>query len=67
MNDAKMSQTEKLPCLFVIFGATGDLASNKLLPALFELENAGRLADNFSIVAFSRREWTTDDWLEHLR
>jgi len=67
MNDAKMSQTENFPCLFVIFGATGDLASNKLLPALFELENAGRLADNFSIVAFSRREWTTDDWLEHLR
>ena len=66
MNDAKMNQTETLPCLFVIFGATGDLASNKLLPALFALENADRLTDNFSIVAFSRRDWTTDDWLEHL-
>ncbi len=31
------------PCNFVIFGATGNLASTKLLPALFRLEQAGRL------------------------
>ncbi|MCC6161438.1 MAG: glucose-6-phosphate dehydrogenase, partial [Nitrosomonas sp.] len=63
----KSGRIENLPCSFVIFGATGDLASNKLLPALFDLENAGRLAENLSIIAFSRREWTTDEWLEHLR
>ena len=31
------------PCYFVIFGATGNLASRKLLPALYELEAAGKL------------------------
>lgn len=67
MDGAKMDQSQNLPCSFVIFGATGDLAAHKLLPALFDLEHAGRLADNLSIIAFSRREWTTDDWLEYVR
>ena len=31
------------PCQFVIFGATGDLSVNKLLPALYHLFLAGRL------------------------
>lgn len=67
MNGPKKHQVVNLPCSFVIFGATGNLASNKLLPALFHLEAAARLADNLSIVAFSRRDWTLDNWLEHLR
>jgi len=67
MDDIKMEQSRGLPCSFVIFGATGDLATNKLLPALFDLENAGRLADNLSFIAFARHEWTTDDWLGHIR
>lgn len=67
MDGVKTGQSENLPCSFVIFGATGDLATNKLLPALFDLEGAGRLADNLSIIAFSRDEWTTDGWLEHIR
>ena len=32
------------PCNFVIFGATGNLASNKLLPALYRLELGGQAA-----------------------
>ena len=27
------------PCVFVIFGATGDLARRKILPALYTLHN----------------------------
>jgi glucose-6-phosphate 1-dehydrogenase len=54
------SADKSLPCTFVIFGATGNLASNKLLPALYHLEAAGRLAESLSIIAFSRRDWTTD-------
>ena len=44
------------PCQFVIFGATGDLALNKLLPALYYLSRASRLPDNMEIVGVSRRE-----------
>ena len=56
-----------LPCTFVIFGATGNLASNKLLPALYHLEAAARLAESLSIVAFARRPWSDDDWRAHMR
>ncbi|OZA47220.1 MAG: glucose-6-phosphate dehydrogenase, partial [Hydrogenophilales bacterium 17-61-76] len=56
-----------LPCTFVIFGATGNLASNKLLPALYHLEAAARLSESLSIVAFARRPWSDDDWRAHMR
>ena len=29
------------PCVIVIFGATGDLAKRKLIPALYDLEADG--------------------------
>ncbi|MEW6119760.1 MAG: glucose-6-phosphate dehydrogenase [Pseudomonadota bacterium] len=67
MNLATHTASDNLPCSFVIFGATGNLASNKLLPALFHLEAAARLAENLSIVAFSRRDWNTDSWRAHMR
>lgn len=67
MNLASQNAPENLPCSFVIFGATGNLASNKLLPALFHLEAAARLAENLSIVAFSRRDWNLDSWREHMK
>lgn len=43
------------PCYFVIFGATGNLASRKLLPALYELEAADKLHADLRFVAFARR------------
>ncbi|HEY1209607.1 MAG TPA: glucose-6-phosphate dehydrogenase [Terracidiphilus sp.] len=44
------------PGILVIFGASGDLTGRKLLPALFHLEQAGLLPENFAIVGVSRRE-----------
>jgi glucose-6-phosphate 1-dehydrogenase len=41
--------------ILVIFGASGDLTKRKLLPALFHLEQAGLLPENFSIVGVARR------------
>jgi glucose-6-phosphate 1-dehydrogenase len=67
MNLGKNNSADNLPCSFVIFGATGNLASNKLLPALYHLEAAGRLAESLSIIAFARRDWTTENWREHMR
>lgn len=67
MNLAAQTAPDNLPCSFVIFGATGNLASNKLLPALYHLEAAARLAENLTLVAFSRRAWNTDTWREHMR
>ena len=50
------------PCTFVIFGATGNLALGKLLPALYQLEAAGRLPDGLHIVGFGRRDWDDEHW-----
>ncbi len=41
------------PCIFVLFGATGDLARRKLLPALFRLYCGGHLPPRFAIVGFA--------------
>jgi glucose-6-phosphate 1-dehydrogenase len=47
------------PCLFVIFGATGDLNRRKLLPALYELSRRNLLA-NFQILGVARSNEMTD-------
>ena len=44
----------------VIFGATGDLAARKLIPALFTLFRRGYLAESFCIVGVGRRDWDHD-------
>ena len=43
------------PCIVVIFGASGDLTKRKLLPALYHLEQAGNLPENFAVVGVARR------------
>ena len=54
------------PCYFVIFGATGNLAKNYLLPALYKLEADQRLNEDLRFVAFARREWSREQWLKDL-
>lgn len=51
-------------CTYVIFGATGNLTKKKLLPALYHLEDAGRLPDGMKILGFGRREWSNEQWRE---
>jgi len=41
------------PCLLVLFGATGDLAHRKIVPALFALHRAGELPSPFGVLATS--------------
>lgn len=50
------------PFIIVIFGATGDLARNKLLPALFILYQQKQLPEEFFIIGFSRRDYTDEDY-----
>ncbi len=38
----------------VIFGASGDLTSRKLIPALYELHRKRRLPEDIRVVGFSR-------------
>jgi glucose-6-phosphate 1-dehydrogenase len=50
------------PTALVIFGATGDLARRKLLPALYNLAHEGALPERFFLVGVSRREQENEDF-----
>ena len=41
------------PCVFVLFGAAGDLTKRKLIPSLFNLVHAKLLPDNFAVMGVS--------------
>lgn len=52
-----MEEKEKVnPCIIVIFGATGDLAWRKLVPALYNLYLDKWMPDKFTIVGIGRRD-----------
>ncbi len=50
------------PTTLVIFGATGDLARRKLLPAVYNLAHEGALPERFQLVGASRGEQTDEDY-----
>ena len=56
-----------MPHTIVIFGASGDLTSRKLVPALFSLHRAGSLPPDTRIVGFSRTAFSDEQWRESLR
>ena len=48
--------------MLVIFGASGDLAARKLLPALYQLFKGGFLPENYVILGTSRSPLTDDEF-----
>ncbi|MEW5822245.1 MAG: glucose-6-phosphate dehydrogenase [Cyanobacteriota bacterium] len=50
------------PCGIIIFGASGDLTSRKLLPALFSLYNRKLLNENFFILGCSRTDYSSEEF-----
>ncbi len=55
------------PCSIVIFGASGDLTSRKLVPALYHLFVEKQLPTPFRIIGFARREKPDEVWREELK
>ncbi len=53
--------------VMVIFGATGDLAKRKLLPALYNLNGEHLLPERFSVVGLGREDLSTDAYREKVR
>jgi glucose-6-phosphate 1-dehydrogenase len=51
---------------FIIFGASGDLTSRKLIPALYQLHRKGRLPSDTRVVGFARTTFSDEDWRTHL-
>lgn len=52
------------PCGLVIFGATGDLARKKLLPAVYDLTHRGLLPPGFALVGFARSKLSDKDFAQ---
>jgi len=55
------------PCVFVLFGATGDLAARKLIPALFRLVRGGLAPKQFYVLGVARRAQTDAEFRAGMR
>ena len=55
------------PMTIVIFGASGDLAKRKLIPALYQLHEGGYLPDRYAVIGFSRTPMTDEEYREQMR
>ena len=50
----------------VLFGASGDLTSRLLMPAIAQLAEAGLLPDRFAIVGSAVTDWSSEDFRQHV-
>jgi len=49
----------------IIFGATGDLVSRKVIPSLYHLYKSDQInSNNFRVFAFARRDFTNGKYKE---
>ncbi len=55
------------PSVLVLFGATGDLAHRKVVPALYQLWRTNLLPHEFVILAIGRREYDDDKLRDEYR
>ncbi|WCJ37375.1 glucose-6-phosphate dehydrogenase 1 [Euphorbia peplus] len=63
-NDVQLGGTGNSECetlSIVVVGASGDLARNKIFPALFALFYEGRLPLNFTVFGYARSTMTDDE------
>ena len=58
---------EVAPFDLIVFGATGDLAHRKLLPALYHRDLDGQIPADARILACSRRDMSDSDYREFAR
>ena len=55
------------PCAIVIFGASGDLAKRKLIPAIYEMARENLLNDSTYVVGYSRSPMTDEQYRKEMR
>ncbi len=51
-----------VPCILVVFGATGDLTKRKLIPALYNLLKGGLLPKEFAVIGLGTTDIDTDEF-----
>jgi len=50
------------PCAVILFGASGDLAKRKVIPAMFDLAQHNSLGERYAIVGFARTPMTDESF-----
>ncbi len=50
------------PCAVILFGASGDLAKRKVIPALFDLAAHNSLGSRYAIIGFARTPMSDDSF-----
>ena len=55
------------PQAIVVFGASGDLARKKILPALYNIARNGLLPNKRRIIGFARTEWSDEEFVAEAR
>ena len=58
---------QNTPLVFVIFGATGDLAKKRIFPALFQLYSNKLLPEKFKIIAAARTKHSDQNFRDYLK
>ena len=54
-------------CLLIIFGASGDLTSRKLIPGLYNLACAGCMNPQFEVLGVGRTPMTSEEFRAKMR
>lgn len=67
VNELKTHNNQADSCVIVIFGASGDLTSRKLLPAIYNLTHEGHLSNNTVVVGFARNELTDQTFRKQMK
>jgi glucose-6-phosphate 1-dehydrogenase len=55
------------PQAIVVFGASGDLATRKIIPALYDLAASGLLPERYCVIGFSMDAWDDEAFRRHAR
>ena len=50
----------------VLFGASGDLTSRLLMPAVAQLAEAGLLPPGFTVLGSANTDWPAEDFRQHI-
>ncbi|MBI2031038.1 MAG: glucose-6-phosphate dehydrogenase [Candidatus Levybacteria bacterium] len=58
--------SKEIPTILVIFGVTGDLAAKKIIPSLWHLFEQNLLPDNISVIGFSRRDFSAQEFKDYV-
>jgi glucose-6-phosphate 1-dehydrogenase len=64
--ETESKRQQRPSCVFVLFGATGDLAARRIVPALYNLAVDGLLGEDFAVLGVARRAKTDQQFRDEM-